>query len=89
MIRKFYDVILDLQSTGGNHKPITGEDVAALLQGIHHHRYNEPGNPELDDADIIYYEEDLLPVLEALGLPAPIWGKSMSLEEWKKQRSKS
>lgn len=84
--------------------PITGEDVAALLHGIHTHadlihsrvtmlQYNAISDPvnweeKADEAaeEIYYSEKDLLPVLEALGLPAPIWGKSISLKEWKKQR---
>ena len=62
---------------------ITGEDVAALLHGIHEHM---PDGTTFA-GKIVYYEEDLLPILEALGLPAPVWGKSMSVEEFKKQRS--
>jgi hypothetical protein len=83
---------------------ITGEDVAALLHGIHthgdmiqskvfmlqHNAKEDPDNWEekADEAseEIYYSEKDLLPVLEALGLPAPIWGKSLSIEEWKKEK---
>ena len=62
-------------------KKINGEDVAALLHNIHeHHPKNEK---------IIYYEEDLLPVLKALGLPKPKWKKSLAIEDWKKERRKT
>lgn len=69
-------------SQGADGKPITGEDVAALLHNIHFH-YPDGG---IFAGKIFYFEEDLLPVLEALGLPAPVWKKSMSVEEWKKSR---
>ncbi len=80
---------------------ITGEDVAALLHHIHNHaeliagdvRRAQNKKGRISDEEIekvegkIYYaEEDLLPVLEALGLPAPVWKKSMSVEEWKKSK---
>ena len=61
---------------------ITGEDVASLLHGIHEHDIKRSKYTE----KIIYFEEDLLPVLEALGLPKPIWKESMSVKEWEKQR---
>ena len=67
-----------------NNKPITGEDVAALLHGIQTIVGEE--FHYLEDGDIVFKEKDLLPVLGALGLPAPIWGKSMSIKEWKKSR---
>lgn len=63
---------------------ISGEDVGALLHGIHRHIETEPMSSE-----IMYSEKDLLPVLEALGLPKPVWGKSLKLDEWKRQRNKS
>lgn len=59
---------------------ITGEELAALLFNIHHHI---PGN-----SSIIYYEVDLLPILEALGLPKPIWGGNMTLKQWKGKQNK-
>lgn len=58
---------------------ITGKDVAALLHHIHSHYPNEQG-------DIIYREKDLLPILEALGLPKPIWRESMSVAMWRAKR---
>ena len=57
---------------------ITGEDVAALLHQIHQH--------DEKTEEIIYYENDLLPVLKALGLPKPIWKDSMTIREWLKSR---
>lgn len=57
----------------------TGEDLAALLSGIHQH------HPATDD--LIYFESDLLPVLKAFNLPDPIWGSNITLDEWKKRRS--
>jgi hypothetical protein len=65
---------------------ITGEDVAALLSNIHEHYPGEEGVHKLA-GKIIYFEEDLLPVLEALGLPAPEWKKSMSVKQWKKSKN--
>ncbi len=61
-------------------KKITGEDVAALLHNIHEH--------DSKTEEIIYYEKDLLPVLKALGLPKPKWKKSLSIEDWRKERRK-
>ena len=57
---------------------ITGEDVAALLHQIHDH--------DKKTEEIIYYENDLLPVLKALGLPKPVWKDSISVKKWLKNR---
>ena len=61
---------------------VTGKDLAALLFTIHTH----------DEATekIVYFEEDLLPILEAIGLPKPIWEGSMTegsmtVKEFKKK----
>lgn len=59
---------------------ITGKDVAALLHRIHEH------DPKT--GKIIYYEENLLPVLQQLGLPAPEWGLSTNIKEWRKYKKK-
>lgn len=81
---------------GWGKKKITGEDVAALLHGIHthagiiHHQIDhiisEGTREEIDEAEgkIYYAEDDLLPILKALGLPEPVWKNSVSLDEWLK-----
>ena len=73
---------------------ITGEDVAALLHHIHihgdeiHKAVEFAGLEVLEEeqSTIYYAEEDLLPILEALGLPKPVWKHSMSITEWKKSK---
>lgn len=65
-------------------KEINGEDVAALLHHIHDHHPGEDGVG--NGGKIIYFEEDLLPVLKALGLPEPIWKKSLSIKQWLKTK---
>jgi len=73
---------------------VTGEDVAALLHHIHSHGdeiHNDIEYASLEDLEefqsaIYYSEKELLPVLEALGLPKPIWKYSMSIEEWKNKK---
>lgn len=82
-------------------RKITGEDVAALLHGIHTHaeiiaqdtKYSKKQyrdkkinyqEHEKDLGKLYYSEEDLLPILKALGLPAPKWKYSIRLKEWKK-----
>ena len=63
--------------------PVTGEDVGALLFGIHHHYPSDEEHISKKDSEkIFYFEEDLLPILKALGLPEPIWGKSKTLDEF-------
>lgn len=57
---------------------VTGEDLAALLQHIHEHYPNKGGA-------IIYFEKDLLKIFDAIGLPKPIWGKSISVAKYKKK----
>lgn len=84
MIRKFYEADVLGRSSGGDNNPITGEDVAALLHHIHEHYPGEDGKGL--GGKIIYFEEDILPVLKALGLPSPIWGKSISIKNWEKLR---
>lgn len=59
---------------------ITGKEFAALLFGIHEH--------DEKTEKIIYYEEDILPILEFLGLPKPEWGESITLEKFKKKHKK-
>ena len=55
---------------------MTGKELGALLFGIHHH--------DERTEKIIYFEEDLLPILLTAGLPEPQWGESMSLDEYNK-----
>lgn len=57
---------------------LTGKEFAALLFAIHEH----------DEATekIVYFEEDLLPILKYIGLPEPEWGESITLKEFKKKR---
>lgn len=31
---------------------------------------------------IFYFEEDLLPILKAIGVPEPIWGESKTLDDF-------
>lgn len=57
-------------------KKITGEELGALLFAIHDH------HPETEE--IIYNKKDLFPILKAIGLPEPIFGKSMKLKEYLK-----
>ena len=54
---------------------MTGNELGALLFSIHHH--------DERSEKIIYFEEDLLPILLAAGLPKPQWGDSISLNEFK------
>lgn len=76
-----------------NNKP-TGEDVGALLSGIHTHaelllrweKIKKSKKYLIYPDQIIYKEVDLLPILEALGLPKPIWNKTTSVKEYLKQR---
>lgn len=63
---------------------ISGEDVAALLHHIHEHYPGEDGIE--NGGKIIYFEDDLLPILEALGLPKPEWKRSISLKKWLKSK---
>ena len=74
-------------------KEITGEDVGALLHWIHaHYPEKEKGHKlHIDTASggkIIFFEEDLIPVLEALGLPKPVWKHSMSIATWKRLKKR-
>ncbi len=55
---------------------ITGKELGSLLFNIHHHK---------EDGRIIYLEDDLLPLLKAIGLPEPIWGENMTLEQFLKK----
>lgn len=59
---------------------ITGEELGGLLFNIHKHIGK--------DGKIIYYEEDLLPILKAIGLPKPKWGDHLTITEFKKKRKK-
>lgn len=52
---------------------ITGKELGALLSHIHQH--DKKGK-------IIYYEDDLLKVLKAIGLPKPEWETSISVGEY-------
>lgn len=55
-------------------KGIHPDDLGGLLFYIHrHHPVTE---------EIIYTENELLPILKALGLPDPVWGATLSLEEY-------
>lgn len=58
---------------------ITGEELAGLLFHIHHHDTKKGDK-------IIYYEDDLLPILKFLGLPSPKWGKAYTIEQLKELR---
>jgi hypothetical protein len=63
---------------------ITGKELGGLLFSIHHHideDSNETGNQR---ERIVYYEEDILKLLEALGLPKVEWGECLPIEEFKK-----
>ena len=58
---------------------MTGKELGALLFGIHHH--------DERSEKIIYFEEDLLPILLAAGLPQPEWGGSMDLDQYSELES--
>lgn len=55
-------------------------DLGSLLFHIHEH--------DEKSEKIVYYEEDLLPMLEALGLPKPEWGGNLSLQEFIEKKNK-
>lgn len=52
---------------------VTGKQLGGLLFNIHEHGRGDK---------IVYYEEDLLPILKAIGLPEPEWGESISLQDF-------
>ena len=54
------------------------DELGGLL--FHIHTHDEGGK-------IIYYEEDLLPILKAMGLPDPKWGKNLTIKEYKKRKN--
>lgn len=60
---------------------ITGKELAGLLFSIHRH--------DSDTEEIIYKEEDLLPILKAIGLPEPEWGECLTLKQFLKLKKKS
>jgi hypothetical protein len=60
---------------------ISGKELGALLFAIHEH--------ESASGDIVYYEEDLLKVLKAIGLPDPEWGECLTVEEFIQKRGTS
>lgn len=47
---------------------LAGAIVALRLFEIHHHEDTEKGR-------VFYYEDELLPVLQSFGVPAPDWAK--------------
>lgn len=57
---------------------ITGEDIGSLLDHILSF-HDEVGED-------IFYKSDLLPILKELGLPEPVWGNTMSLEQFKAKK---
>ena len=57
---------------------VSPEDFAGLLFNIHHH--------DKKTEEIIYYEKDLLPILRAIGLPEPKWGKCLTLKEYSENK---
>ena len=59
---------------------IIPEELGGLLFNIHQH--------DEKTEKIIYFEEDLLPILEAIGLPIPVWGKNLTLSEYIQNRLK-
>lgn len=58
---------------------ITAEELGGLLFNIHEHIVHEDGTD-----DVIYYEKDIIKLLVKLGLPKPVWGKSIELKNFKK-----
>jgi hypothetical protein len=56
----------------------TPAELGGLLFTIHHHH---PRNEK-----IFFYEDDLLPILTACGLPEPKWGKTLKLEDYLKDK---
>lgn len=63
---------------------ITGKELGGLLFGIHHHINEDGVETGNQRARIIYYEEDILKLLEALGLPKVEWGECIDVDEFKK-----
>lgn len=81
MIRKFYDGEATDIGGGETIAPITGEELGALLFGIHTH----VGSFTKGDLDTkVYREDDLIRLLKAIGLPEPVWGRVMSIEQYLK-----
>lgn len=63
--------------------PVTGHDVGALLFGIHEHYPTCKREMSKEHGEkIFYFEEDLLPILKAIGVPEPIWGESKTLDDF-------
>lgn len=43
----------------------------------------EPGEKYMNDgAEIVYREKDVIKLLVKLGFPEPVWGKSISIDEY-------
>ena len=60
---------------------VTGKELGGLLFSIHHHIDQDENNNQRDK--IIYYEEDVLELLEALGFPKVEWGECITIEDFK------
>jgi hypothetical protein len=77
-------------------KEITGEELGAMLSNIHTHGelimnrilYADTKiRREKEQSKIYYSEKELYKVIQALGLPYPIWGKTMTVKQFKKKKS--
>lgn len=60
-----------------NNQKATAEQLGGMLFSIHHH------HPETEK--IIYYEEDVVKLLKALGHPEPKFGNVLTIDDFKKQ----
>jgi hypothetical protein len=63
---------------------ITGKELGGLLFSIHHHIDEDGLETGNQRARIVYFEEDVLKLLEALGLPKVEWGECIDVDQFKK-----
>lgn len=63
-------------------KQITGKQLGGLLFAIHTHADDGEG-------EIMYRERDLLPILEAIGLPKVEWGECFSVKQYKQEKKEA
>lgn len=58
---------------------ITPEELGSMLFVLHEHYPNKKGK-------IFYYESDLLKLFEAIGIPQPVWGGQLKIEDYLKSK---
>lgn len=75
---------------------VSPEELGGLLFGIHDHAANlcvpegECEDHVKNPDEIIYHESDVIELLKTLGFPEPVWGESLTFEQFKaKQNAKT